>query len=269
MRSRLLAFLVLALTAAGAAGAEPAAAALPEMWFPVGERLIYSIYWGRIPVGNAVVTTEWVEEDGRTLLAIRCRTRTNNFLSRIYPVDDFLETLVEPASFLPVRFTKRLSEGRYRADQTTNFDFERLRASWRNNRSGKTNEFELARDTRDLVSFMYYMRKGGIAAGTNLQYRVMADEKIYDLFVTTEKTEPVKLDVYGKVWSLRLEPKAAFGGLFVRKGRMWMWVSEDPRRLATKIAAQVPVANVNLLLDRVEGPGDDFWVTVPKEGDGS
>ena len=55
----------------------------------MGETLDYRIYWGVIPVGSSRVTTEWIEEDGRTLIAIRFRTKSNDVLSKIYPVDDF------------------------------------------------------------------------------------------------------------------------------------------------------------------------------------
>ena len=62
-----------------------------------------------------------------------------------------------------------------------------------------------------------------------------------------------------------LEPEAAFEGLFVRKGKMRLWVSEDDRRLITKATIKVPVASLVLKLKEVTGPGDDIWVTKSAE----
>jgi hypothetical protein len=239
--------------------------ALPELWFPVGEELVYRIHWGVIPAGETRVTTEWVEEDGRTLLAIRIRTRTNRVLEKIYAVDDVIESIIDPHTFLPVRFTKNLSEGRYRAHEITEFDYATLTAHWRSETRDKEETFALQPDTRDLITFAYYMRRQAFEPGTTQEYRVMADDKIYDLWLQVKDRERVRLVNYGRVASVEVEPEAAFEGLFVRRGRLHLWVSDDDRRIVTQLVGRVPVANVRLLLHEVLGPGDDDWVS--GEGD--
>lgn len=240
--------------------AGPVGAAGEGLWFPVGERIAYRILWGRIPAAVSVASSEWVDHDGRRLLAIRFETKSNRVLSTFYPVDDFIESLVEPETFLPVRFTKRLNEGRYHCDETTEFDHERGVAVFTNNRSGRRREYAIEPDTRDLVSFMYGMRRVELPVGSRREFRVMADEKLYDLTLRAAKKVGIGLPNHGKVNSVQLEPEAAFQGLFVRSGKMTVWVSDDDRRVITKAAIKVPVAHVNLVLDKVSGPGDDAWV---------
>ncbi len=238
----------------------PAPERLPGATWPVGEKITYRLYWGVIPVGTATITSEWVEENGRRLLALRMRTLSNKVIEKIYPVDDTIESLIDPETFLPVRFTKNLSEGRHRYLEVTTFEHTNGLARWESRISGRKKEFPIRPDTRDIPTLMYYLRSHTFVPGAREHFEVMADEKIYDLWVQTVAREKVKLPGYGAVSSLRIEPEAAFDGLFVRKGRVWVWVSDDPRRLATKIVASVPVASVRALLWRVEGPGDDFWV---------
>ena len=251
-------FLVFAaLLAVAVSGRAESARPLP---FRMGESMTYRVYWGVIPVGSSVITSRWVVADGRTNIAIQARTRTNKVLEQIYPVDDVIESVIDPDTFLPLRFRKLISEGRYRADETTVFDYQAGKAVWSSPLKNRTNEFVIKPDTRDLISFMYSMRTNRFEAGKRTHYQVMADEKIYDLYVNADKFETLKMDAFGAVRSLKMEPEAAFGGLFVRKGRMWLWVSDDERRLVTKIVAQVPVANIMLELDDVNGPGDDFWI---------
>ncbi len=233
---------------------------VPALWFPVGETLVYRVYWGVVYVGYTEITTEWVEVDGRRLLLIRYRSLSNSVLAKLYPVDDIIESLIDPATFLPVSFMKDMKEGRHRSHEVTTFDYRTLTARWESKIKQKIKTFALERDTRDLVSFIYHFRTRTFQPGQQAQYRVMADEKIYDLFVKATAFEPVKLRRYGKVDSMRLDPEAAFNGLFVRKGRMIVWVSRDPRCLCTKIEAVLPFANARVLLDEVRGPGDDFWV---------
>ena len=232
-------------------------AALP---FPVGEAITYRIYWGVVPVGQARVVIERVEEHGRPLLAIRSTARTNRLLEKFYPVNDLLESLIDPATFLPVRFTKKISEGHYWTHEITTFDHAQRRAYYESKKSGAKSDYAIDADTRDILSMMYFLRSRPFVVGSKVTYRVMADEKLYDFSIDIQSDEKIKTENYGTVASVKAEPKAAFQGLFIRKGRAWFWISRDPRQLAVKMAAQVPVASITLELDKVSGPGKDFWI---------
>jgi hypothetical protein len=231
----------------------------PELGFPVGEELVYKIYWGVVPVGTSRVTTRWIEEDGRKLLAIRYRTRSNKVIATIYPVDDTIESIVDPATFLPIRFTKDLNEGRHRYHETTTFDYKRLKATWKSFIKNQTKVFDLEPDTRDLVSFMYFMRSQQFKPGETHSYRVMSDEKIYDLTLSVRDEEKVKLPGFGNVYCLKIDPQAKFQGLFVRKGKLEIWVNQKSRMICTQIVGKVPVADIKVKIDQVNGPGDDWW----------
>lgn len=232
----------------------------PELWFPVGEELIYRVYWGVIPVARTVATSAWVEEDGRTLLAIRYRTRSNKVIATVYPVDDLIESIIDPVTFLPVRFTKKLSEGRYKTEETTTFDHAAGEAYWHSFKHDSDKTFLIEKDTRCLVSFSYFLRKKDFIPKEKQEYRVMADDKIYDLWLNIGNYTRVKLPRYGKRSSIEIEPEAAFDGLFVRTGKINLWVSNDERKLLTQATAKIPVASIRLVLDRVRGPGDDHWI---------
>ena len=229
------------------------------LWFPVGEELVYKIYWGVVPVGTSRVTTRWIEEGGRKLLAIRYRTRSNKVIAAIYPVDDMIESIVDPETFLPLRFTKDLNEGRHRYHEIMAFDYKRLKAMWRSFIKNTTKEIDLDPDTRDIVSFMYYMRSKKFKPGETNSFRVMSDEKIYDLTLKVGDEEKLKLPGFGSVSCLRLDPIAKFHGLFVRKGKLEIWVHQKSRMICTQIVGKVPVASIKIKIDQVNGPGDDWW----------
>ena len=239
---------------------------LPGAHWPVGERLVYRIYWGIIPVGLAVTTTEWMEEDGRRLLRIRFRSKSNRVLETVYPVDDSIISVIDPETFLPIRFEKNLSEGSHRYHEVTVFDRTNNVAHWESKIDGRTKTFPIKADTRDIPSFMYYMRSHTFTPDTREHFEVMADEKTYDLWVNVKKLETTQVPIYGDVECLKAEPEAAFNGLFVRdKGQMWLWVSTDERCIATRVAVQIPVAKAKIILEEVQGPGDDVWIRKARE----
>ncbi len=229
--------------------------------FPVGEEIIYDIYWGIFHVGTTHVTTEWVEEEGvPPRILIRYRTKTNKFIENFYPVDDTLESLIDARSFLPVYFMKNMSEGSYRAHEWTFFDRDNLTMRWESKLNGNKKTLDIEDTTRDIITTMYYFRALAMNIGDEINLRVMADEKLYDLEASVTERETIKLERYGAVKCLKIEPKAAFQGLFVRKGKVTFWVSDDDRRVCTFLKASVPVASIQLRLNRVMGPGEDVWI---------
>ena len=259
MRCMQILFL-LAMIWCGAAWGETDTNYLAGFNWPIGEKITYRIYWGFIPVGTATSWTEWAEYEGRKLLAIRMRTISNKVVEKLYPVDDTIESLVEPDTFLPVRFSKDMSEGDRKYKEVTLFDRTNKVARWESKLTGKKKEYGIEPETRDIPSLMYYLRTKTFIVGNREHFRVQADEKIYDLWLNIQKKEKVDTPNHGDVASIKIEPEAAFNGLFVRKGRLWVWMSDDPRGLASRIEASIPVANVRAVIVQVEGPGTDFWV---------
>jgi len=181
-------------------------------------------------------------------------------VEKIYQVNDLQETLIDPETFLPVYNYIKSKQGRREKHESVYFDHANRKAYWESFIKGKKKEIDIDADSRDLITMMYYIRSQPVEIGNQIDLRVYTEEKIYDLFIKTPKKESIGLKKYGDVISTLFEPEAAFEGLFVRKGKMYMWVSDDARRICTKITATIPVANIRLILSEVTGPGDDMWV---------
>lgn len=238
-----------------------------NLWFTVGEEITYDIYWGIIKVGFSHVTTDWVKhEDGRTLLRIRFVSRSNKVLHAIYPVDDIQETLIDPETFLPVVSMMNSRQGRRYVHEITRFDHAAGIAYWESLLKDTRKEVAISPDTRDIISLMYYIRSLDYGVGEQMDMQVFTDEKVFDLQIRIPAKENIQLDSYGRVASHLFVPEAEFQGLIVRKGKAYLWVSDDERRLCTQIKVQIPVASVRIQIAEVRGPGQDFWVGKRKPG---
>lgn len=231
----------------------------PELWFPVGEEIDYEVFWGVFMVGEATAKAEWINRDGRRLLALTMRAQSNGLVEKIYPVREFLQTILDPLTFLPLSFEKNSHDGHRRSHELTTFDHAARKGRWQSLLKNREKVFDIQPDTRDLMGLMYWIRREPVQPGETRTYEVMTDEKLYELIIEAGSREPVTLKNYGKVSCLKMEPKGKFNGMFVRKGRMWLWVSDDPRYTICRAAASVPVASIKIMLKQVRGPGDDFW----------
>ncbi|HMP71724.1 MAG TPA: DUF3108 domain-containing protein [Kiritimatiellia bacterium] len=233
-----------------------------SLWFPVGEVLEYTVRWGVFSVGQGVVTSEWTEdEQGRRLIRIQFDTRSNRVIAMLYPVKDLQWVLIDPGTFLPVEVYKDSRQGRFKAHERITFDHARGLARHESFIEKNVREVPIDPETRDLVTYMYWTRSQPLAPGDHLSSRVYADDGVHDLSIAVTAREDIELDGLGKVVpSLKFEPEADFEGLFVRRDKMLIWVSDDERRVCTRIATKVPVGSVVIELVAVSGPGDDGWV---------
>ena len=107
---------------------------------------------------------------------------------------------------------------------------------------------------------MYFMRAEEFRPNETRKFEVVVNDKIYELEVNTGRVERVNLRHYGRVESLRIDPRASFEGVFIRRGEMSVWLSQDPRRILTRLELDTPFASVRLLLRNVRGPGEDDWI---------
>ena len=250
---------------------EPADPPEKEYAFPwiMNEKLEYKIYWGVFPVADNVGTAAWVTWKGKRYVMLQFRTRTGSKLSKIYPVNDTIFSLVDPDTMLPEYFVMIQNEGRSHRYEQTHFDRNTGTATMTKlHKEGHPSiTYAIDPDTRDIVSLMFFMRGKTFETNTTYTSRVMSDEKLYDLDMHSKGMERVKLKKYGKVQALKVVPKAAFDGVFVRKGDMELWFSTDARKLCLKMVADTPFANVKMLLEKVSGPGEDVWVGKKKPSD--
>jgi hypothetical protein len=237
----------------------------PELWFPIGEEIDYEVFWGIFMVGEATAKAEWLNRDGRRLVSLSVKAKTNGLVEKLYPVDEFLQTVLDPVTFLPLSFEKISHEGSHHYHDLTLFDHAAKKGLWRSLLKDKWAGFDIEADTRDLLGLMYWIRKDPIRAGETRQYRVMSDEDMYELVIEAGKKDSVELEHYGKVSCIKMEPKGKFNGMFVRKGRMWLWLSDDKRYTICRAVASVPVASIKIMLKDVRGPGDDFWTQLGKK----
>ncbi len=254
-------FLVAVFCAAGisAFGSEPETNP-PALWFPVGEQLTYRIDWGPFPLAEAVATTEWTNENGRALIKIRLRTRSNKFFEKIHVVDDVITSLVDPGPFLPLRFIETVRETTHSLNEVTEFDRETKTAHWHSERTKESEDYAIEADTRDILSLLYFLRSRPVQPGDVLRLSVPAFRTLCAMNVTAVESKPLKLSGFGRVPCILMLPKAEGSKLFSRKAPQKVWISTDSRRLVIRMDARAVIGTVHVYLTKVEGPGEDGWM---------
>lgn len=229
------------------------------LWFPVGETLHYKMRWGIIPIGSSRVETSQVDAGGKKLILIRYYVKTNRVFDKIYPVNDFMETLVDPEGFVPVTARKKVQRRTPQCDELVVFNREKGSAEWYSKCMGKNGSFDIEADTRDIMSLLYYMRKTPLSTGMIISNKVVVTHSITDMKVHIGEKKTMDIAGIDDVECFKAVPVAKLDDLLVEEGEVEAWVSSDERRIITRLNIAATFGKIRIRLCGVSGPGKDRW----------
>ncbi len=201
--------------------------------FGLGEYLEFSVKYGVIPAGTAVMKIpEIIDYEGKRCFRIVSTARSNDFVSVFYKVRDSVETIVDYDGIFSRRFHKKLREGGYKADKTTLFD-QRKHLAIIGNDSLPTYAF-----VQDALSSLYYARTQDLVPGSEVLIDNHTDKKNFPLKIVVERRETVEVPA-GKFDCIVIEPIMRVEGIFKAKGRIWIWLTDDQYKIPVKMQTEV------------------------------
>lgn len=201
--------------------------------FGVGERLEFSVKYGKLPAGNAVMEIpESYVYDGHRCYRVVSTANSNDLVSVFYKVRDSVETLLDVKGIFPRRFHKKLREGGYSVDRTTIIDQKRHLAITGND-SIPTYSF-----VQDPLSSLYYLRTQELTPGQDIFIDNHTDKKNYPLRIIVHKRETIKVPA-GKFECVVVEPVMRAEGIFKAKGNIKIWLTDDRYKVPVMMKTEV------------------------------
>src|SRR5262249_10076372 len=86
---------------------------------------------------------------------------------------------------------------------------------------------------QDIVTAFYFARTQEMKEGVVLPIPVVDEGKVYNIEIIVGKREEVKVDA-GKFQTIKVEAKIFNGRFLRRNGEMFVWFSDDARKLPVK-----------------------------------
>jgi hypothetical protein len=213
----------------------PSTSALPlrDVPFKIGEQLTFQVYLASTPQPVGALTFAlksrglYFNHDG---LLFTVTAQTNGPGSRIFPVNDQINSYVDPSTLLPFRTELNLSEGKYRVTRTYSIDQNRGTAT-----SDNRDRIEIPVGTHDLISAIYAIRTFDLSPKKRNAISLMATAQTRTLFIESQRRETIELGGQ-KIAALMLTLTTDDS----QNDRMQirMWIGDDARHLPLRIAAQ-------------------------------
>jgi len=218
----------------------------------IGETLDYEISWGFITAGNARMLVKETKNENE--LEIISLAWDNGAFETFFPVKDTVKSIVSADSLFPKVFNQKISEGSYRRNAKTIYNFASKRASITDT-AYKNSELKHRADTvialngneRCILSAFYLARTLNLKPGDTAYFDAIGGVKKYKLKVICHKKETINT-AFGKKKCLVIEPVIQGDGLFKAKGKLTIWLTDDEERLPVLMKSEVAIGSIKASL---------------------
>ncbi|MCL5024794.1 MAG: DUF3108 domain-containing protein [Nitrospirae bacterium] len=216
--------------------------------FQIPEVLNYDLTWTGIKAGEASLE---IRDKGNEIL-ITSTARSVKWVSVFYTVDDRVESRVaknhsSPVIGNPLRYLLRLREGRHRKNKEVIFDARNAKAVYIDHLDRERKEFAVPSVVFDPLSSFYYLRTLKLEVGKPVYVTIFDDKKVWKVEVQVLRKERIEVPA-GGFNTIVVKPLMRSEGIFSRRGEIYIWLTDDDRRLPVLVKTKVKIGSVNASL---------------------
>lgn len=226
----------------------------------VGETLTYDGKLSRLKIGwsiaDLVFKTTAQPDTGR--LVIRGEAVSQGTLLKLlrFSFVQEYESLLSMGDFRILKTTKHDVQKQRVRDSEAVFDYGARSVTYVETdpkdatRPPRRIASEIAPDVLDMVSAIYAVRLMPLDVGTRGRFDVSDSGLVYSVPFAVTKRERQPTATFGKVTCLRVEPDIfGPGRLIEQKGKMVIWLTDDPRHVPVRAEVTTQFGKVNIKLE--------------------
>jgi hypothetical protein len=223
---------------------------------PTRETLFYAVEWRLITAGKARL--DWSALPGpRNGWEAKLRVESVGLVSKLFKVeDDYVSQL--NASLCAQTSHSVTREGVRQRETHITFDGEAKKATYlERDRARNTTllatEIEIPPCVHDVIGGLYVLRTLNLEPGQSVQSPVSNGKKVVSARIEAQQREEVKTPA-GAFKTIRYELFLFNNVLWSRSGHLYIWVTDDRRRIPVQIRFRLPftIGTITLALEKVE-----------------
>jgi len=207
--------------------------------FPKNERIVYDLTWFGIKAGDITLTVNNIGGDKRRIVAV---AKSSPLFSLFYPVEDRFVTEVSGPQMLPRWIVIRQREGNYRSLKRAIFDQAGLKVLYEKDDEAPVS-YDLPRPAHNEISSFYIMRALPMSIGQSVFVETFASKKSYTVQVQVLQKERFQTKL-GEVDTIKVKPELLFEGVYQRKGDVYVWLTNDERRIPVKVKGAIRIGSL-------------------------
>lgn len=224
---------------------------------PPGETLHYGIEWRLINAGNATLSIAPAHTSTKHEWQAKVHLESAGLVSKLYKLDDNYAVQLED-QFCATGSHLDAIEGKKHRDTKVTYDRQHNRATYverdvLKNAIFKTQQVEIPACVSDVVGGLYKLRTLHLEPGQSVQIPTSDGKKSAAVRIEAQEREDIKTKL-GTFKTIRFEAFIFNGVIYSKKARMFVWLTDDARRLPVQIRARMsfPIGNITLQLEKEE-----------------
>jgi uncharacterized protein DUF3108 len=222
--------------------------------FQIPERLEFALAYSGIPAGKAIQEVKQVNNE----LQIISTAKSADWLRIFFPVDDRIESYLisgtQPLGIgSPRLYLENKHEGKTITNQEAGFDREKLEVTTIDHRNKTEKKQAITKRTYDTLSSFYYFRTIPLQVGTSYYIDIYDCTRIWNTEVKVLRKEEIVTPL-GKFNTIVIHPLLKSEGIFARTADMFIWLTDDDRRIPVLMKSKVVVGSITATLT-----GGSYW----------
>ncbi len=217
-----------------------------KMAFKTGEKLKYSVHYGIIRGGEAILEVREGKYDNKTVNHLYLQGRTVGLANKLYNVNDIYQSFTNLKTDLPYMSIRDINENRYSKYTVQTFDHLTRSDSTIVN-STDTGEVLAPPNSNDILSAFYYLRNRllwkPIKVGDTLVVDTYFSDEVYSMKVRFIGYETIKTKL-GKINCMKFLPVVITGRVFKNEDDMTVWFTNDKNFLPVRVKFDIFVGSV-------------------------
>ena len=212
--------------------------------FNTPEKLVFDLSWGGVKAGTA--TLEILHDKGHP--KIISTARSADWLSVFYTVDDRIESLLKNVRTdffigLPENYRVKLREGKHRRNKEVIFDHANRQATFIDHLEKENKTYKIGENTLDPLSSFYYIRTVKLDVGKSVYVDIFDSKKLWNVEVQVLRKEKIRTAL-GEFNTVVIKPLMKSEGIFNRKGDLYIWLTDDVKRIPVRMQTKVAVGSI-------------------------
>ncbi len=218
--------------------------------FSIPETLNYDLTWFGIKAGTSSLS---IQDNGSTY-KITSRADSAKWLSLFYTVRDRVESVITKnlnGPGLPLNYRLKIREGRHRRNKEVIFDHEKKKALYHDYIKKREQTYDVPSGVLDPLTGFYMIRKRDLKVGRSEYVKIFDSKRIWDVEVKVLRKEKVTLPI-GDFNIVVVKPLLKSEGIFNRKGDVYIYLTDDERRIPVILEAEVVVGSIKAIITKIE-----------------
>lgn len=227
--------------------------------FPIPERLEFELSYSGIPAGQAVQEIKQVDNE----IQIVSTAKSADWLRFFFPVNDRIESYLTvdiPPLYIgyPRLYHERKHEGKTITNREARFDRQKLEVTTIDHRKKTEKQQAITKQTYDALSSFFYFRTIPLQIGTSYFIDVFDCKRLWNTEVKVLRREELVLPL-GRFKTIVIHPLLKYEGLFARTGDIFIWLTDDERRIPVQMKSKVIIGSITATLT-----GGSYWPSEKK-----